>query len=181
VKTKAAQEATFSRFGGLWIDRRDWPTQLKQKVAEGAVTPALATQLRRFGRDGFVVFPRAVPRTLTAKLRAELDAFWRNPPDEARIETWDNGRLEMLKPALRHRAGVTKLLNYHAFSAAAREAIAPPPSRSFSPRFSSASRRRSSHWCSGKAPSRPSTRTPPMSRSKPRQWNWPPPGSRWKT
>lgn len=117
---------TFSRFGGLWIDRHDWPRILKQKLADGMLTPQMAKHIARFARDGVIVFKRAVPTSLTAALRAELDEFWRNPPDDARIETFDNGHLEMIKPELRYRAGVTKLFHYHAFSATARKAIAAP-------------------------------------------------------
>lgn len=77
-------------------------------------------------RDGFVVIPGAVPRDVTALLRKEIQELWQAPPDGALVEHFRRGRSEYVPPRLDLRAGSTKLLDLHAFSATARRAIAAP-------------------------------------------------------
>jgi hypothetical protein len=121
-----ARSQTFSRFGGLWIDRLDWERLLQDKISVRQLSSGTADQIRTFVRDGYLIIKGAVPKTLTAALRREIDEFWHNPPDDARVETFDNGTYEIIKPDIRYRPGATKLLDYHAFSSRARTAMAAP-------------------------------------------------------
>lgn len=50
---------THSRFGGLWIDRADWPDALAQRIAQGKISTALGDQIRRFITDGVLILPQA--------------------------------------------------------------------------------------------------------------------------
>ncbi|GAC1342726.1 MAG: hypothetical protein NVSMB18_17270 [Acetobacteraceae bacterium] len=118
---------TFSRFGGLWIDRSDWEAILAVKLEDKEISREVADRIRTFVRDGYLVIEQAVSKKLTSAIRAELQEFWRNPPDDARVETFDNGNgMEIIKPDLKYRPGVTKLLDYHGWSQNARKAIAAP-------------------------------------------------------
>lgn len=115
---------TFSRFGGFWTDRKDSLNLLEQK----RLPPELSARIEAFIRDGFIVFEGAVPKHETQLLRSELENFWANPPDDARVENWTaDGTRQVVVPEISLRPGTTKLLDYHAFSPRARKAIAAAP------------------------------------------------------
>lgn len=61
-------QAHFSRFGGMWIDRPDFEQGLTQRVRDGRVPEALAPQIRDFERDGFTILRAAASE-------ADLDRF----------------------------------------------------------------------------------------------------------
>jgi len=115
------------RFGSLWIDRPDSEGVLADKQAAGEISAQLAERIRSFIKDGYVVIANAVSLDQTRRLREEIDAFWANPPEDALIENWTEQGKRLIRPhaALRQSDG-TKLLDFHAYSATAREAIAAP-------------------------------------------------------
>jgi ectoine hydroxylase-related dioxygenase (phytanoyl-CoA dioxygenase family) len=115
------------RFSSLWIDRPDRDQILADKLAAGEIAPRLGERIARFMKDGYVVIANAVTKDQTAKIREELENFWANPPEDALIENWNEQgkRLVRPHPALRASDG-TKLLDFHAYSATARKAIAAP-------------------------------------------------------
>lgn len=117
---------TYSRFGGLWIDERGSDAVLAERIRSGALSPSLGALISDFIRDGYVVLPGAVDRGLTRQIREELEAFWDNPPADALVENWTDNKMQFVLPQRSLRAGATKLLDYHAFSPAARAAIAAP-------------------------------------------------------
>lgn len=57
-----------SRFGGMWIDRADFPDQLAKRVREGRLTAELGAVIKDFERDGYTILRNAAPV-------AALDAF----------------------------------------------------------------------------------------------------------
>ncbi len=117
---------TFSRFGGLWIDRVDSDDLLRRKLDSGLISVDLYRKITNFTRDGFIVLENVVPRDLTRAIREELGRFWEYPPEGALIENWTDGKLQFVPPQMSLRGGVTKLLDFHAFSELARQAIASP-------------------------------------------------------
>jgi phytanoyl-CoA hydroxylase len=117
---------TLSRFGGLWIDRRDWIDRLAEKHRRGEMSDALSELIFRFVRDGYAILPGAVPRDLVDRVNRDIERCWRAPPEAMRIEVYIDDRCQYARPAIEHRAGTSKLLDLHAFSAAARQAIAAP-------------------------------------------------------
>ncbi len=118
---------TFSRFGGLWIDREDAAIILGQRRKRGEFSPELADRIEMFMRDGRIVIKQAVGKDVTAQIRAELLDYWTNPPEGAVIENWTKeGKQQLVRPEISLRDGVTKLLDFHAFSVTARKAIAAP-------------------------------------------------------
>lgn len=118
--------AYYSRFGGFWTDRRDSETLLADRVDRGDLRPELGDLIARFMRDGYVIIPGAVPLDLTARIRDDIDAAWEAPPDGLLIETWSRGKARYVPPAPDLRDASNKMLDLHAHSAAAREAIAAP-------------------------------------------------------
>jgi phytanoyl-CoA hydroxylase len=69
--------AYFSRFGGLWTDRRDAPEEIERRLQEGVVTPALAERLRAWITNGYVVLEQAVEPAVCDRVRADLDGAFR--------------------------------------------------------------------------------------------------------
>jgi hypothetical protein len=121
-----------SSFGGLWIDRADWMDILAEQHRHGEISDAVADQIARFNRDGYVVLQGAVPAELVEIVNAEIDRFWREPPKGLFISTTEpDGKAKVVPPKLAYREGKTKLLDAYVFSAAARRAVANPASLAF--------------------------------------------------
>lgn len=116
-----------SRFGGFWIDRFDADDELRARIADGRVSPELGERLARFMTDGYVIIPGAVPHEITERVRRDIDQMWTSPPDGALVETFRLGRWREVPPDPSLRRSPTKLLDLHAWSEAARTAIAAPP------------------------------------------------------
>jgi hypothetical protein len=122
IRRRSAVSAAFG------IDRKDADIILNQKEQQRILSRELSARIEAFMRDGFVVIESAVPKEKTKFLRSELDKFWADPPEDARVENWTaDGKQQFVPPAISLRDGTTKLLDYHAFSSAAREAIAAAP------------------------------------------------------
>lgn len=116
-----------SRFGGLWIDRRDSEAELAHRVQRGQIGEELGERIGRFMADGYIVIPGAVPREVTEQIRQELTEHWSAPPDGALVETWDlRGKQQIVPPRPSLRRRPHKLLEFHAFSETARRAAAAP-------------------------------------------------------
>jgi hypothetical protein len=116
-----------NRFGSLWIDRPDWIDVLAQKVRAGQISDELSVGIFKFCRDGYHIIRNAVPAELVADLNEELDQAWTTPQPNLLIETFEpDGVMKYIPPDERYRDGRTKLLDFYAHSALAREAIASP-------------------------------------------------------
>jgi ectoine hydroxylase-related dioxygenase (phytanoyl-CoA dioxygenase family) len=63
----------FSRFGGLWTDRRDAAHEIDRRAEAGAIDVADAELLRHWIDHGYVILPGAVPPDACDRLRADLD------------------------------------------------------------------------------------------------------------
>jgi len=125
---------TYSRFGGLWIDRLDGEQLLSERRQAGLYSAELADRIEAFMRDGFIILKGAVSKADTAALRAEIAEFWRSPPEDARVETYEVPGAEgvqLVKPHEDYKFGTTKLLDYHAFSDRMRRAVANPQAVEF--------------------------------------------------
>jgi phytanoyl-CoA hydroxylase len=118
------QQATYSRFGGLWIDRRD--SEQRLELRSSLYSEEVVDQLLNFMRNGYVVIEGAVSKELTTAIKQDLERHWRHPPSDARIEHWEDGQQRFILPRIDLRDGATKLLDFHAFSDNARKAIAAP-------------------------------------------------------
>lgn len=117
---------TYSRFGGLWIDRKDSEALLAERMKEQVYSDELGEKLAAFMRDGFIILKGAVSTEETALLRSEIDSFWQQPDPDALAETWIPGweLQKIIPPDIQYRMGTTKLLDFHAFSDRMRRAVA---------------------------------------------------------
>lgn len=117
---------THSKFGGLWVDQLDAQDVLEARTLAGELSADLSKKIMEFMKNGYVVFRGAVSKDVTSKIRDELEHHYRSPPKEALVETWVDGLQQFVPPRPELREGTTKLLDFHAFSATARTAIAAP-------------------------------------------------------
>jgi phytanoyl-CoA hydroxylase len=69
-----AQPEYYSRFGGLWTDRRDALAVLGRKAAQDPAVAALQGKLKFFIENGYVILEGAVPLDAIDAYRAELQA-----------------------------------------------------------------------------------------------------------
>ena len=119
-------------FGGLWIDQSDWMEVLAAKHRRGELSGELSTSIFRFVRDGYLVIRNAVPSAMVNALNEEIDQLWQKPPEGLLIETQEAGETpRRVAPNPAHREGHTRLLDIHAFSAAARRVVAAPAITAF--------------------------------------------------
>jgi phytanoyl-CoA hydroxylase len=70
-----------SRFGGMWIDRADFQLQLSRRLANGAISPAVARDIRDFERDGFIIFEGAAPDNDLTQFETAISTAFRNGHD----------------------------------------------------------------------------------------------------
>lgn len=132
ARPSAAVGGRVSRFGGLWIDRVDWIDHLATKHRTGEFDDDTAAQIFRFVRDGFLIFPAAVPMRLIAALNDDIDRVWTRPPEGLQIETFEpDGVMKYIAPDLRYRPGRTKLLDLYLVSEVARRVTAARPAMRF--------------------------------------------------
>ena len=116
-----------SRFGGLWIDRLDWIDRLAAKHRKGEINDDMSAAIFRFVRDGHILLRNAVPPPIVNALNEAIDRAWSNPPPGLMIETFEpDGEMRIIPPDIAHRQGRTKLMDFYAFSNAARRAVTSP-------------------------------------------------------
>eukprot|EP01035_Chromulina_nebulosa_P034624 gene34623-46471_t len=88
----AAVEPVFtnlSRFGGLWLDRLEWLDRMGALTRSGAMDEALAGQLMRFARDGYLHIPAALAPATADALAARLDMPF------STLSKLENGKMAM--------------------------------------------------------------------------------------
>jgi ectoine hydroxylase-related dioxygenase (phytanoyl-CoA dioxygenase family) len=73
VAPPAPDREYFSRFGGLWTDRRDALEEVDRRAQTGAIDGADAERLRHWFVHGWVVLDRAVAPEVCDRVRADLD------------------------------------------------------------------------------------------------------------
>jgi phytanoyl-CoA hydroxylase len=69
--------AYYSRFGGLWTDRRDADQEIERRLGAGEIRPVLAGRLRGWVKRGYAVLNQAVDPAVCDQLRADLDGALR--------------------------------------------------------------------------------------------------------
>jgi hypothetical protein len=122
-----AAAETVSKFGGLWIDRRDWLDRLAAKHRAEEISDELSLAIFRFVRDGYVVLRDAVPLDIVDAVNEEIERAWASPPEGLRIETFEpDGQMRVIPPNVEYRAGRTKMLDLYAYAPVVRQAIAAP-------------------------------------------------------
>ncbi|MCA8944081.1 MAG: phytanoyl-CoA dioxygenase family protein [Planctomycetes bacterium] len=111
-----------SRFGGTWIDRRDFARRLAAKQRRGEVSESEATELERFERDGFLVYERAVDPALIDRLLGEIDRERAVDAPRLMVDDAGGGPRAYTPDALRPTSG-TRIVDFHFLSETARAAL----------------------------------------------------------
>jgi ectoine hydroxylase-related dioxygenase (phytanoyl-CoA dioxygenase family) len=115
----------FSRFGGLWTDRRDADEELRRRSDAGAISAEDAEQLRHWIAHGYVILEQAVKPEVCRRLRGQLDTAFAQGDE----------RLLMHSPAATDYQPLTartdthgvRVVDVYAFYESAREALFSEP------------------------------------------------------
>lgn len=113
-------------FGGPWTERTDAEQVLQEKLARGVVTPADAERLRFWIDNGYVVLESAVPHDVIEQVKRDIERSWDTDNPGLFVEYWQDHvmHVEPISPEAKHRQA--KLLDFHAFSEPARQAVFSP-------------------------------------------------------
>ena len=112
-----------SRYGGLWIDRRDAHDVLEARRARGEVTDADAEILSYYIDNGYVVFPKATNESVIDEYLDFFEAAWDVPPDTIYMH-WNRYVIPIDR---KYYDDVTKVGDVHNYFERAEELIFPPP------------------------------------------------------
>jgi phytanoyl-CoA hydroxylase len=112
-----------SRYGGLWVDRRDAHDILETRLAKGEVTDADAEALGHYIDHGYVVFPKATDESVIDEYLALFEAAWDDPPDRCMLQ-WNYQSLPMDR---KFYDEVAKVGSLHMWFDRAGELLFPPP------------------------------------------------------
>ncbi len=112
-----------SRYGGLWIDRRDAHGILKGRLARGEVSDADAEVLGFYIDNGYVVFENAVDETVIDDYLDLNEAAWNTPPDGVYIH-WNR---QVIPVDRRYYDEVTKMSDLHSYFVCGGDLIFPAP------------------------------------------------------
>ena len=111
-----------SRYGGLWVDRRDAHEILRTRRAGGEVTDADAEVLAHYIDHGYVVFPKATDEALIDEYLALFEAAWDARPSV----TYLHWKHELHPMERKYYDEVTKVCELHGYFDRAAELIYPP-------------------------------------------------------
>jgi phytanoyl-CoA hydroxylase len=112
-----------SRYGGLWVDRRDAHDILEARLASEEVTEADAEILAHYIDYGYVVFPKVTDESLIDEYLDLFEAAWNAPPDDVFVH-W---KMQYVPMERKYYDEVTKVSEFHHYFARAGELIFPPP------------------------------------------------------
>jgi ectoine hydroxylase-related dioxygenase (phytanoyl-CoA dioxygenase family) len=112
-----------SRYGGLWVDRRDAHDVLEAKRSRGEVSDADAKMLAHYIDHGYVVFPKAVDEDVIDEFLSLFEAAWDAVPSVTSLH-WKQQLVPMER---KYYDEVTKVCELHGYFARSEELIFPPP------------------------------------------------------
>jgi phytanoyl-CoA hydroxylase len=112
-----------SRYGGLWVDRRDAHDILGEKRMKGEVSDEDAKVLAKYIDDGYVIFPKATDESIIDEYLDLFEAAWDVPPYTIYMQ-WNR---EVISIDRAHYDDVAKVSDVHSYFSKAGELIFPPP------------------------------------------------------
>jgi ectoine hydroxylase-related dioxygenase (phytanoyl-CoA dioxygenase family) len=112
-----------SRYGGLWVDRRDAHEILDARLARDEVTEAEAEVLAHYIDWGYVVFPRAIDATVIDEYLDLFEAAWDASPPGIYVQ-WNRQVVPMERA---YYDDVTKVSDLHCCFRRADELVFPQP------------------------------------------------------
>ncbi len=116
-----------SRFGGLWLDRMEWLDRMGALTRSGAMDEALAGQLMRFARDGYLHLPAAIAPAAADLIANQIDTLWAIPPPGlTALRLLEDLTEQPTAPGPEARAAGDGLAEVHAMLPDLRAALAAP-------------------------------------------------------
>jgi phytanoyl-CoA hydroxylase len=112
-----------SRYGGLWVDRRDAHDILEARRARNEVTDTDAQALAHYIDHGYVVFPKATDESVIDEFLELFEAAWNAPPENIFVHC----NKQYLPLDRKFYDEVTKVGEMHTCFERAGELIFPPP------------------------------------------------------
>jgi phytanoyl-CoA hydroxylase len=120
--TRAEPPLYRSRYGGLWIDRRDAHDVLQARLDRGEVTASEAEDLAYYIDHGYVTFPKATDESLVDEYVAFFESAWDRPPPTI-YALWQRRMVHMSRDLYDE---VAKISCLHCYFPRAGELIFPP-------------------------------------------------------
>jgi phytanoyl-CoA hydroxylase len=111
-----------SRYGGLWVDRKDAHDILEGKLSRGEVTESDAELLAKYIDDGYVIFPKATDEALIDQFLDFFERAWRETPPHVYMQ-WNRQTIP-IDPE--HYDDVTKVSDMHSYFERGGELVFPP-------------------------------------------------------
>lgn len=111
-----------SRYGGLWVDRRDAHDILEDRRSGGEVSDEDAEALAHYIDHGYVVFEKTTDESVIDEYLAFFEAAWDDAPERAMLH-WQRQYLPMDR---KFYDEVTKVGSLHLWFDRAQELIFPP-------------------------------------------------------
>ena len=112
-----------SRYGGLWTDRSDAHSILRDRQKRGLITESEAEPIAHYIDNGYVVFPRAIDSTLVDEYLALFEQVWNDPPKS--VTARHAGKVLPLSRDLYDK--VAKVNGVHQYFSRSGELIFPSP------------------------------------------------------
>jgi phytanoyl-CoA hydroxylase len=112
-----------SRYGGLWVDRRDAHEILDARLARGEVTGADAEVLAHYIDYGYVVFPQATDESVIDEYLDFFESAWDASPNPMYLHC----NRQVVPMEGRYRDLVAKVSDVHSYFARSGELIFPAP------------------------------------------------------
>jgi phytanoyl-CoA hydroxylase len=112
-----------SRYGGLWIDRRDAHDVLEARRTRGEVTDADVEILSYYIDNGYVVFPKATEESVIDEYLDFFEAAWDAPAGTVHMH-WNRNVIPIDRE---HYDDITKVSDVHSYFERGGELIFPPP------------------------------------------------------
>jgi phytanoyl-CoA hydroxylase len=111
-----------SRYGGLWVDRRDAHDLLDAKRARSEVTDADAEVLAHYIDYGYVVFPKVTDESVIDEYLDFFEAAWDVSPNPIYLQ-WKRNTIPMER---KYYDEVAKVSDAHSYFVRSGELIFPP-------------------------------------------------------
>ena len=112
-----------SRYGGLWVDRRDAHEILEARRARGEVTDADAEVLAHYIDYGYVVFPHATDESLIDDYLGFFERTWDASPNPLYL----HHKRQVVPMERKYRDLVAKVSDVHSYYPRSGELIFPAP------------------------------------------------------
>ena len=76
----------FSQFGGMWIDCHDFSERLNMKIQSNRITENEADDIRKFEKNGYIIFQNAIPSADCDRLLNYFEASFASGNDQLIIQ-----------------------------------------------------------------------------------------------